>query len=498
MLQSANNGNKSTSKGGIIQPTKEDSEWEEFLQYQQTRNQSKSLIAAVTGDVTVNLTVPYLVLTSQEINQTNFSEGLASILLESLSVIIFSTEHLTSKGLSRLAMILEDLQGLFDSRLTVLVQIRDKVPSPISEYVEKVFDPLVNTRKRKLESSEEETDKIIEKDNVGSKKGKSYLRDKEFNFEIVDKKDTELSEAKKTIQELRELLAKKEKEFNSAIDCEREKQQEILSRQETEFDTAIGSEREKQQELLAKKDKDFNTFIDCERKKQKDLLALKEKEFDIAINCEREKLQELLALKEKEFVTSIDCERKQQQFDLELQSKLDAVNEEYIILGDKHESTLSEKALLEINISKLKSERLVMESELEDEKGKLLSLMKKKDLKSSAKEINQSEYEKQEETIKLKAESDKDRLEFYKSKVSKNSQNPKLSSKEIVYRSFRNLKINENVVIKTENDQEFICELNVTKDNTGILLNNLFVGSGTSRHKSIVDAYSKIVSFVTT
>ena len=84
------------------------------------------------------------------------------------------------------------------------------------------------------------------------------------------------------------------------------------------------------------------------------------------------------------------------------------------------------------------------------------------------------------------------RIEHFKLKIKKHSQNSKLSAKEIVFRAFRNIKVAENVFENSENEQ--VCRLKITKDGSKILLGREFTATGASRYKSIMAAYSSVVS----
>ena len=429
MLKVANGVNLRDSSSTVIHPENGSTfrGWVELTQYQQSRDEANSLIAAVTCDITGYLSLPYVVLTSHEINQTNFSGGLGCILLEPVSVIICSTDNLTKNGFSRLALILKDLKGLFDGRLTVLVHIKDKLPVILSEFVEKVFDP-PSSRKRNpslVENSKSSLNEGNEEDRVknlqtpqSNKKLKPCVYDMNDDHDVVSlEKEREITQAKKRIEELNNLLERKEQEFETAINTEKKKAE----------------------------------------------------------------------------IFKLDKER--------VQAELDALQKGHDDLREKYESVLSEKNRSETRIAQMKSKPSLSLSDV-----KTISIDSETFPEKSVFAKEGGEPKNQENTsIKSKVQiesmqqesnsvSDAGRLKFYKEKVINKSQNLKLSPKEIIFRSFRNLKVSESIVLNTEN--EHVCELKVTQDNSNILMHKMFVGSGPSRHKSIMAAYSNIVKFL--
>ena len=231
-----------------------------------------------------------------------------------------------------------------------------------------------------------------------------------------------------------------------------------------------------------------------------------EKEREITQAKKRiEELNNLLERKEQEFETAINTEKKKAEiFKLDkerVQAELDALQKGHDVLREKYESVLSEKNRSETRIAQMKSKPSLSLSDV-----KTISIDSETFPEKSVFAKEGGEPKNQENTsIKSKVQiesmqqesnsfSDAGRLKCYKEKVINKSQNLKLSPKEIIFRSFRNLKVSESIVLNTEN--EHVCELKVTQYNSNILMHKMFVGSGPSRHKSIMAAYSNIVKFL--
>ena len=76
MLKVANGVNLRDSSSTVIHPENGSTfrGWVELTQYQQSRDEANSLIAAVTCDITGYLSLTYVVLTSHEIRQTSVED----------------------------------------------------------------------------------------------------------------------------------------------------------------------------------------------------------------------------------------------------------------------------------------------------------------------------------------------------------------------------------------------------------------------------------------
>ena len=142
-LQQALGRNKSASVNLIKRPVKnvrKDKSWHELSEYSESRNQEKPLIATVNFDATNLCDVPYLEVSSIDLDNNDFSDGFARILLEPESCIFFQSDNLSKDGLERLSMILADLVQMFDSRLSLFIQKQDEIPVLLAKYVEKDFN----------------------------------------------------------------------------------------------------------------------------------------------------------------------------------------------------------------------------------------------------------------------------------------------------------------------------------------------------------------------
>ena len=114
------------------------------------------------------LAEPYLVVTSNDLNCCSFAKGLGNILLQDKCNIFMETSDLSKSGKGRLKLFLEEVSGLFDNRLRVIL-----FGSPcLEEMSEKRFDksvleqvrtPLNQTPSNKRKKSSEHSDSCSER-----------------------------------------------------------------------------------------------------------------------------------------------------------------------------------------------------------------------------------------------------------------------------------------------------------------------------------------------
>ena len=457
MLEYANSGKKETSLSSLISPASVRRIWEELDQYKKERTESAALIAAVSGDVAEFLTVPYLVLSGRDMNQCNFSGNLASVLLVPVSCIIVTTENLTENGFSRLASILRDLQAYFDSRLTVFIQTEIDLPASISDNVEKIFEtPL--SRKRVLSGE------VVSKLRKVDVKDTITIKDHQ---EIVLAKNREIFESAKTIGEQEDIFKVKESEFETTLANFEEK----INTQDTEIN------------LLEEK----NNSLVHEINEITEKLNNQRIEKDSAIkNLESRHLVEKSVLEDKINKNLKDiCVQ---------EDKINSQIKEKRLIEDKFNKELNEKDSV---IESLKRKLQLKQTEIDHceprDNVEVSSKDKDKEAVEPSNTLSCSTSEVESGKIEDVAVSTADRLEHFTTKLKKYSENPKLSAKEIVFRSFRNIKVAVTVDVRSED--VYVCELKITKDASKLLENRVFSASGTSRHKAMMAAYSSILSY---
>ena len=496
MLQIANGGKKNLSESVINSPNSQSNnikKWEELASYKKSRDQSQAMIAAVTCDVTEVLTVPHLTLNCTDLNSTNFSGELAKILLEPESSIIFVTENLSETGSTRLALLLRDLKAYFDGRIAIFIHTENDVPAALSEYVEKVFE---TKRKRQLDIT-----------GVGSKMLKMDVEEADIDRD---------GEAEKTIKELKELIISKEAKFESKIaliDAEVQKKHNDL---EEKINSQLSENtllKEKHQQQIC--EISLLTEKNCSQLHEIDVLEEDNRKLqDVLEETESKHTKEIGVLEEKnvklvrELVELEEINRKHLNETETLKEKNRKQLKE--VLEENHRRQLQDSLAAEEMKKKHVHDTEVLEEnhtrQLQDSVA--AEEMKKKHVHDT--EVLEEKNSKQPQEIgalnevksnQVLAETDKpveailgseSRIEHFKLKIKKHSQNSKLSAKEIVFRAFRNIKVAESVFENSENEQ--VCHLKITKDGSKILLGREFTATGASRYKSIMAAYSSVVS----
>ena len=468
MLQIANSGNKKISESVVSSPSSKIKKWEELTSFKKSRSQSETMIAAVSCDVSVFLSVPYLILNSTDLNEANFSGEFAKILLEPESCIVFTSKELSDTGSSRLALLLRDLKTCFDGRLLVFIHIESYVPASLSEYVEKVFE---NQRKRKADdTAAAEVSKELKLD----------VEDCTSHEELEFEKDKEIRIAEETIKELKELIIRNEAKYEvkiALIDEEVKKKQSNLQ-------DKINSQQSENTMLLDRLNSQDHEIEILEEKSSNNL-----HEIDVLEEKNRKQHRAIDVLEEKN-----GKQRKEIAVLVEMNKKHVADNE---VLEESNRKKLEQTLVLEDVIREKLKEISVKEEEMKHLQETVILEDKNE---GNSKEVETQRIEENSSSDKVEcaklAEANPNsdsRLDHYKMKMKKHSHNSKLSPKEIVYRTFRNIKVTESVI--TNSEKEYVCNLNVTKDSSKILLERKFTATGPTRQKSIISAYSSILSY---
>ena len=441
MLQYASGRNKLTSAHMIKHPDKhvrKDKSWHEISKYCESRNHEKPLIATVNSDATNISDVPYLEVSSLDLDRNDFSDGLARILLEPKSCIFFQTDDLSKGGLDRLSLILKDMLQLFDGRLSLFIQKHDDTPVSLAKYIEKDFD----VPNRALVPSKRST---TAKDNFDNKK----LR---INTDDLDKKIT--------IENHNKILGEKEKEIA-----------------ELKRNLFIASEGLKKEQFNCEEYRKINTL-------KEDLLKNKERNLETAVS-NYENLRKQKTSEDDARQTELDRviqENKSLHFDSEhLRNQFEELNNAKVELELKYKKSEEEKITLLC---------VIKEKDLHIEKfgSKAVSFVDSEENDSDTVEVARKDIE---EVINDEAVA---RIQGLKSKLEKHSENKKLSPREIVFRSIRHLDVNE--IFENTAETEFRCHIKVKVDSSKLLLDKVFTAVAPTKNKCLMTAYSEIISFL--
>ena len=111
----------------------------ELLNYKEGRIEDGVLVCTTFCDPRDYLNRSCLVVSSDDLNKKDFALGFGLVLLEKEGYIYIETKRLTKPGLDRLLNLLTESVGLWDSRLTILLENHKGFPSTISAHVEKIF-----------------------------------------------------------------------------------------------------------------------------------------------------------------------------------------------------------------------------------------------------------------------------------------------------------------------------------------------------------------------
>ena len=446
VLQRTSGRNKSKSAKLIKRPVKyvrKDKSWHELSNYCESRNQDTPLIATANSDATKIVDVPYLEISSLDLDKNDFSDGFARILLEPKSCIFFQTDNLSKDGLDRLTLILRDVLLLFDGRLTLFIQKHDDTPFSLAKYVEKEFD----VPNRALVPSKRST---TDKDDLDNKKLRTDTD--EHHNRILDDREKEIAELKRNLTITSEGL--KKEEFN----CEEFRRintlkEDLLKSKERKLETALSDNENLRRQKAAEDDL---------KRTELDRVVQENKSLHFESENLRIKFEELKNAK------------------VELEQKFNKSEEENIRLH----GVIKEK---DLEIEKLASKAVGSVDSVASKAVSSVDL----DASKASSDTNVVARKDVEEIDSGKAVA---RIEGLKSKLEKFSENKKLSPREIVFRSIRHFDVNEIFEITAET--EFKCQIQVKVDSSNLLIDKVFTAVAPTKNKCLMTAYSQIISFL--
>ena len=210
-LASLKKGEVSTNK--VIKPNIDRSREREFLvelkHYLSERKEDKLLVATIDICVKDYIDLPCLVVTSEDLENKDFGQGLGDILLEPKGCIFFETKKLSKDALSRVTNILNKFVELWDSRLIVLLETNASFPSVLGSNVEKFFE----TKDRNVSSPPPKRKRI-----VSNQEQPAETVSIKFHKDCIEKKEIEISDLKKELHCCQESLARSKDQFESLED----------------------------------------------------------------------------------------------------------------------------------------------------------------------------------------------------------------------------------------------------------------------------------------